>query len=104
MSTAAEQIMWGQRASSTEVANLHWPSRELLEELQFSTPMFFNAPYSVHVDASAAMAAGLTFRSFADTVRDTHEWWLSQSDERRANPRRWPTAEEEAAVLVRLSG
>jgi len=99
-----EQFMWGLRASSTAVADMHWPSRELLEELQFSTPMFFNAPFSIHVDASAAMAAGLTFRSFADTVRDTHEWWMSRSDERRANPRRWPTAEEEAAVLARMAG
>ena len=99
-----EQFMWGLRASAVAQSNLHWPSRELLEELQFSTPMFFNAPFSIHVDASAAIAAGLTYRSFADTVRATHEWWMAQSEERRANPRRWPTAEEEAAVLARMAG
>ncbi len=99
-----EQFMWGLRASAVAQSNLHWPSRELLEELQFSTPMFFNAPFSIHVDASAAIAAGLTYRSFADTVRATHEWWMAQSEERRANPRRWPTAEVEAAVLARMAG
>lgn len=99
-----EQFMWGLRASAVAQSNLHWPSRELLEELQFSTPMFFNAPFSIHVDASAAIAAGLTYRSFADTVRATHDWWMAQNEERRANPRRWPTAEEEAAVLARMAG
>ena len=99
-----EQFMWGQRASSTAVSSTHWPSRELLEELQFSTPMFSSSPFSIHVDASAAIAAGLTFRSFADTVRDTYQWWLEQNEERRANPRRWPSAEEEAAALARMSG
>lgn len=99
-----EQFMWGLRASAVARSNLHWPSRELLEELQFSTPMFFNAPFSIHVDATAAIAAGLTYRSFADTVRDTHEWWMAQSEERRASPRGWPTTEEEAAVLARMAG
>jgi 2'-hydroxyisoflavone reductase len=99
-----EQFMWGLRASFTAVSNLHWPSRELLEELQFSAPMFFNAPYSIYVDASSAIAAGLTFRPFAKTIRDTHKWWMAQSDERRGNPRRWPSADDEAAVLARMSG
>jgi len=99
-----EQFMWGQRASSVAVSNMHWPSRELVEELRFSTPMFFNAPFAIHVDSSAARAAGLTYRSLADTIRDTHEWWLSQSDERRASARGWPTADDEAAVLARIAG
>jgi len=37
-------------------------------------------------------------------VLDTHEWWMSQSDERRADPRRWPTPEQEAAVIATLTG
>ena len=97
-----EQLMHGLAAFATAPTRLHWPSRELLEEQQFPTPMFGYFTESVHVDASAAIAAGLTYRSLADTVRDTHEWWLSQSDERRANARGWPTAEQEAAVIARL--
>ena len=62
----------------------------------------FSPNKSLHVDASAAIAAGLNYRSLADTVRDTHEWWTSQSAERRANARAWPTADAEAAVIARL--
>lgn len=97
-----EQFMWGLRLCATAKSTLHWPTRELLEAAEFSTPMFYNPPYSIHADSSAAQKAGLTFRSLAETVRDTHEWWLSQSEERRANPRRWPSAEDEAALIARL--
>jgi hypothetical protein len=96
--------MWGLRLSSRAKSTMHWPTREQVEELEFQTPMFYNPPYSIHADSSAAQKAGLTFTPLADTVRDTHEWWLSQSDERRANPRRWPTAEQEAGVLARMAG
>jgi 2'-hydroxyisoflavone reductase len=97
-----EHFMWALRLSATAKSTLHWPTRELIEELEYSTPMFYNPPYSIHADSSAAQAAGLTFRTFADTVRDTHEWWMSQSEERRANPRRWPSAEDEAAVMAQI--
>jgi hypothetical protein len=94
--------MWGLRLSATAQSTMHWPTREQVEELGFSTPMFYNPPYSIHADSGAAQEAGLTFRSFADTVRDTHEWWMSQSEERRSNPRRWPSAEDEAAVIAQI--
>jgi 2'-hydroxyisoflavone reductase len=97
-----EQFMYGLRAFAVPPTRLHWPAPELLEEAGFSTPMFGYDPQSIHVDASAAIDSGLSYRSLADTVRDTHEWWLSQPAERRANPRRWPTAAEEAAVLARI--
>jgi len=97
-----ESFMWGLRLSATAQSTMHWPTREQVEELGFSTPMFYNPPYSIHADSSAAQEAGLTFRSFADTVRDTHEWWMSQSEERRSNPRRWPGAEDEAAVIAQI--
>lgn len=96
-----EQTMNGLRATTAAPVRLHWPSKEVLEELGFPTPMFANTPYSRHIDAGAAQAAGLTFRPFADTARDTHEWWSSQSAERRANPRGWPSADQEAAVIAR---
>jgi len=99
-----EQFIWGLRASSSALASLHWPSRELVAELEFQTPMFFNAPFSINVDSSFARQAGLAYHSLADTVRATHEWWLSRGDDRRANARGWPSAEAEAAVLARLAG
>jgi len=97
-----EQLMHGLAAFATAPTRLHWPSQDLLQELVYPTPMFGFFEKSIHVDASAAIAAGLTYRSLADTVRDTHEWWTSQSEERRANARGWPTAEQEAAVIARL--
>jgi 2'-hydroxyisoflavone reductase len=97
-----ESFMWGLRLSATAKTTMHWPTREQVEELGFSTPMFYNPPYSIHADSSAAQEAGLTFHSFADTVRDTHEWWMSQSEERRSNPRRWPSAEDEAALIAQI--
>ena len=97
-----EAFMWGLRLSSVNKSTMHWPSRELVEELGFSTPMFYNPPFSIYVDSSAAQKAGLTFRSLAETVRDTHEWWMSQSEERRAKPRRWPSAEDEAVLIARI--
>ena len=50
-----------------------------------------------------AVAAGLRYRSLAQSIRDTHEWWRAESEERRRNARRWPTAEQEKAVLARLA-
>lgn len=41
---------------------------------------------SARVDASRAVAAGLTFRPLAESVREIHEWWVSDAvdPERRA--------------------
>ena len=98
-----EQLMHGLAAFATAPTRLHWPSWALLQELEFATPMFgFSPEKSLHVDASAAVESGLTYRSLADTVRDTYEWWTSQSEERRANARGWPSTEQEAAVIARL--
>ena len=97
-----EQVMHGFRAFSAGPVRLHWPSRELLDELGFNPPWFWSGAKSRHIDASASVAAGLSYRSLADSIRDTHAWWQAQPAERRNNPRRWPTADDERAVLARL--
>lgn len=97
-----EQVMYGFRASTAAPVELHWPSRELVDELEFNAPWFWRGNRSRHIDASASVAAGLTYRSLAETIRDTYDWWTSQSAERRANARGWPTPDEERAVLGRL--
>lgn len=99
-----EQVMYGFRAFSAGPVRLHWPTRELLDEIGFNAPWFWSGERSRHMDASASVAAGLTFRSLAESIRDTYEWWQSQSQERRKNARRWPTTEQERAVLARLQG
>jgi len=47
-----------------------------------------------------ALAAGLTFRPFADTVKATMDFYQQQTEERKALLRAGLTAEREAAVLA----
>lgn len=47
-----------------------------------------------------AIAAGLTFRSLADTVRDTLAWWPTVPEARRAKPRFTIPPETEAKALA----
>ncbi len=99
-----EVLMHGLRATCAVPTTLHWPDGELLDELGFATPMFDRSRSDRRTDATAAVAAGLTYRSLADSVRDIHGWWLDQDEERRNRARGWPSAEAEAAVLERLGG
>jgi 2'-hydroxyisoflavone reductase len=96
------EVMYALRAFNGGDIRLHWPSVERLTELDYPTPMFDRTEVSNGIDSSAAQRTGLRFRSLADSIRDIHEWWQSQSEQRRANARRWPTAEQERAVLARL--
>jgi hypothetical protein len=79
-----------------------------MEKTGFPTPMVGNGPNSIYIDPGAAQAAGLRYRSLAETVRDTHEWWMAQDEERRAAPygrtgyRRWPSEDDEAAVIAQI--
>jgi 2'-hydroxyisoflavone reductase len=47
-----------------------------------------------------AVAAGLTFRPIADTVRDTLAWWPTVPEARRTSPRFALTPEQEAKALA----
>jgi hypothetical protein len=106
-----EHFLWALRLSSAEKSTLHWPTRELMEETGFPTPMVGNGEQSIFIYPSAAQSAGLKYRAFADTVRDTHEWWMAQSEERRAAPSsrsatdywRWASSEEEASVIAQIA-
>ena len=99
-----EQVMYGFRAFSAGPVRLHWPTPEVLEEAGFDWPWFWKGESARHIDASASVAAGLEYRSLATSIRDTHEWWSAEPDERRRNARNWPTAEVERAVLESLAG
>lgn len=94
-------LMWGLRAQTAEPVRFHWPEDELLEELDISLPMMARGQ-SLHFENSASMAAGLRYRSLTDTAAGTLEWWRSQPAERQANPRRWPSAEQEAEAIARI--
>jgi 2'-hydroxyisoflavone reductase len=47
-----------------------------------------------------AVAAGLTYRPVADTLRDTLAWWQTVPEERRTKPRFAITPEQEAKALA----
>lgn len=98
------ECMHAMRAFTAAPTKLWWPPKDLVEELRYPTPMFDWGRIDRHTDMSAAIDAGLTHRPLAETIRDTHAWWMGLTEERRASPRRWPTPEEERAVLERLRG
>ena len=54
-----------------------------------------------HVDASKAIARGLTFRSPVETARDALAWYDAQPEARRNKPRPGLTAEREAQLLAK---
>ena len=97
-----EAVMLAMRSFTGKEVTLNWPSLELVQEMEFPTPMFRPQTWSRYINSPAAQAAGLTYRPLADSIRDTYEWWSSQPEERRANARRWPTAEQEQAMLARI--
>jgi len=55
-----------------------------------------------HTNISRALAEGLTFRSLADTARDSLAWFNAQKSERQAKLRAGLTPEREAEVLAAL--
>jgi len=95
-------LMWGLRAQTAAPVEFFWPDGALLTELGLNLPMMPGGDESEHFANEASMAAGLRYRSLTDTAADTHEWWLAQSEERRANPRRWPDPEQERLAIERL--
>jgi 2'-hydroxyisoflavone reductase len=99
-----EAVMYGFRAFSAAPTTLHWPSAELVEELEYPVPWFWRGESGRHIDASASVEAGLSYRSLADSIRDTHAWWQAQSPDRKAGARGWPTAAQEQAIIERMNG
>lgn len=95
-------LMWGLRALTDRAVTFYWPESDLLAELGISPPMMNPRESSLRFANQASMAAGLHYRSLADTATATLAWWNSQSDERRSNPRRWPSPEAEREAIERL--
>ncbi len=85
------EMLEGTRSTTGAEAEFTWVAADFLSDHAASFPIW-NAPSgeraALHqVDGSRALAAGLTHRPFADTVRDTLEWWKSQDEERRSQMR-----------------
>jgi len=94
-------LMWGLLASTTAKTEFFWPHAGLLENMDIDLPMMGRGDKALFINA-ASIEAGLGYRSLTDTAAGTLEWWQSQTAERRANPRRWPSAEKEQAAIKKI--
>lgn len=99
-----EGFLWALRSQSDQAAAFYWPTLAQLDEAGIDLPMMRDGETPVLFPNAASVAAGLHYRSLADTARDTVAWWNAQDEERRANPRRWPSPEQEAALVAALGG
>lgn len=97
------EVLHAIKATTTSDTRLHWPTMEQLEAAGFNPPMFPVTATSEFIDSSRAKAAGMDMTPLAESVQKIHGWWTGAPAERRANPRRWPTAEQEQAVLDSMS-
>jgi len=97
-----EGLMWGLRAMTDAPVRFHWPDWALLEDSGFNTPMMRPGDRQVEFANAASIAAGLHYRSLADTASGTWQWWNAQTPERRANARNWPTRELERELIERI--
>ena len=97
-----EGLMWGLRAMTDRPVEFFWPSRELLEESGFNTPMMRQGEQRVEFANAASIAAGLHYRPLADTASGTWQWWQAQTAERRANARIWSTPELEREFIDQI--
>ncbi len=98
-----EQTLWGLSALTDQPVRFHWPDRTLLKEMDISLPMIPAGGEPERFISAAAQEAGLRYRSLADTALGTRDWWRAQSEERRANPRGWLSAEQEGAAIARIA-
>lgn len=94
-------LVWGIRAITTAPVKFYWPDDDLLEELEITQPLMGRTSTAQFVN-SASLNAGMQYRSLADSALGTLEWWNAQSEERRTNARRWPSAAQQQAAIERL--
>ena len=105
--TTFRDVLETSRKELNPKATVTWVPHEFLlaEELQQMQDLpFWVTPDGAYagiflVNSEAASAAGLRHRPLADSVRDTHAWFQSQSAERR-KLRAGMNAEREAEVLA----
>jgi 2'-hydroxyisoflavone reductase len=97
------QFLEACRRAATNQGTLTWVDPDFLEKQKIEFPIW--APYRGQTKGShawkcaRAIKAGLRFRPYAETVRDTLAWYKSQGPDGRVRLA-GPTAEQEAAALA----
>jgi 2'-hydroxyisoflavone reductase len=99
-----EQVLQELARNAAQPVTVRWPTPAMLEAAKIRLPFGSTLRPSFHVASEAAQAAGLRFRSLADSAAATLAWWNSLPPERRANAEGWPTREQEQQVLRLLAG
>jgi 2'-hydroxyisoflavone reductase len=98
------ELLYGIRAVTSGPVEFTWVPAEFLEAQGVAPwgdmPCWIPAHPVMNVRLERALAAGLTFRPLAETVRDTLAWHASQPEERRSNIRAGLSSEREAEVLA----
>jgi 2'-hydroxyisoflavone reductase len=102
------QMVYGIRAATTERVDWVWvDDYDFLSEMRLRAMVPWIMPRGnslghTRINYDRAVANGLTFRPLAVTVRDTLDWWASDtvSAERRAEPDFALTAEREAEIIA----
>ena len=85
-----------------EPVQFHWPSRQFLRQEGIQFPFFGNHD-EIAVANAASLAAGLTYRSLADTADATIGWWRQQTPERRRRARGWLSPSREQELVQKLN-
>jgi 2'-hydroxyisoflavone reductase len=104
--TIAEMV-FGIRAVTTASVDWVWiDDYDFLSQVRLGAMVPWVMPRGnsfghTRINYDRAVAAGLTHRPLADTVRDTLDWWESEAvdPERRAKPRFVLTPEREAEII-----
>jgi 2'-hydroxyisoflavone reductase len=95
----------GVKEAEKSNANFTWVSEEFLTQKKVEPwsdmPVWTGKESGLaRTNITRALSKGLTFRSLADTARDTLAWFKSQAPERRAKFKAGLTPERETEVLV----
>ncbi len=102
------ELLYGIRAVTTSECTFTWVDREFLvergvrpyAEMPVWRPPIDGSEGFARFDLTPEIEAGLTFRSLADTARDTLEYHYSRPIERQNNLRSGLSAAEESEILA----
>src|SRR5213082_1539887 len=101
------EMLSGIKEANKSNASFTWVNADFLEQQKVAPwsdlPVWAGDELGMsHTNISRALAEGLTFRSLADTARDSLAWFKAQKSERQAKLRAGLTPEREAEVLAAL--
>ena len=97
------EMLYGIRAVTSRPVKFTWVPESFLEANDAfpwrDLPSWVPGDHLMYVDVSAAVAAGLTFRSLAVTTRDTIDWDKARPAEEREQRRAGMNRDKERALL-----